>query len=529
MSTCLLGNSHLMADQGLSYLFPLNNYNQSITDWINPQDAIVAQTYDKPLLSTAMQKVRLTEFYDHYYGNQSPWNSAYIQNILNIAQSTDPNAPGLISVEQMLLRQFSNYIYTYDTASGDYIKEQVKPLAQHGRNTCDAQLYSDDWINNLGIAVNIKQFTNHNYDSLRRGITTDNLNARLLPTDEAYFLDCTLPGEGPPFDHLQDSAVWAGTPIYILGEATYQGEKWNLIVTPDLIAWVKKSGIALASESFIQSWQATAKAGLVAINSPINKKNLLITDTEQGISHFLGYIGAIFPLVKDSTQGYTVLIPTSDNQQQAQIHHSYLNHQDAVKIPYLPTPRHFSEIINNLIGRPYGWGNFGFNNDCSAELKSLYTPFGIYLPRHSSEQVKIGYRVDLSAQSPAQRLTYTIQNVHPFMTIVYITGHVFMILGNYPNPFDGAIEPLTYQNRWGMRPKTGPDMRAVIGRALLLPILMPYPENTNLLSLVEDKYFQIAFLDRLSNNYALPYERRKVDLNSDHLQALMLPENLPLN
>lgn len=515
-----------MADQGLSYRFPLNNYNQRVTDWINPQDPIVAQTYDKPLLSIAMQKARLIEFYDHYYGNQSPWNSAYIQNILNTAQSTDLNAADFISIEQMLLRQFSNYNYIYDSASGNYIKGQAKPLAERGRNNCDTQPYTDDWINSFEVAININKFSKLVYDPLRRGITVDNLNARLLPTEEAYFLDCTLPGEGPPFDYLQDSAVWAGTPVYILGEAVYQGEMWNLVVTPDLIAWVKNSGIALTSESFIQSWQATAKAGLVAINSPINKKNLLITDIEQSQPHFLGYIGAIFPLVNDGTQGYTILISSSDNQQQAQIHHSYLSNQDAVKIPYLPTPRHMTEIINNLVGRPYGWGNFGFNNDCSAELKSLYTPFGIYLPRHSSEQVKVGYRTDLSSQSPAQRLSYTMQNAHPFMTIVYITGHVFMILGNYPNPFDGTIVPLTYQNRWGMRPKMGPDMRAVIGQAVLFPMLMPYPEDTNLLSLLEDKYFRVSFIDQLPNVYV---EQHTLQHNSDKniLPMLMLPERLP--
>jgi len=58
-------------------LFPLQNYDQTISAWIKPTDA----DYDKPLLTKAAQNTRATEWYNHYFGLQSPWNPAYLQEL----------------------------------------------------------------------------------------------------------------------------------------------------------------------------------------------------------------------------------------------------------------------------------------------------------------------------------------------------------------------------------------------------------------------------------------------------------------
>ncbi len=75
-----------------------------------------------------------------------------------------------------------------------------------------------------------------------------------------------------------------------------------------------------------------------------------------------------------------------------------------------------------------------FYNDCSAELKSLFTPFGVWLPRHSSAQVYAGKMLDMSKDNEEQRLTYLIEKAHQLITLVYIGGHIVLFIGNYPNP-----------------------------------------------------------------------------------------------
>lgn len=49
-----------------------------------------------------------------------------------------------------------------------------------------------------------------------------------------------------------------------------------------------------------------------------------------------------------------------------------------------------------------------FYNDCTAELKNLFTPFGIWLPRNSGAQAEFikenFYAVDMSAATPLEMI-----------------------------------------------------------------------------------------------------------------------------
>ncbi|KJV92634.1 nlpC/P60 family protein [Rickettsia bellii str. RML Mogi] len=124
------------------------------------------------------------------------------------------------------------------------------------------------------------------------------------------------------------------------------------------------------------------------------------------------------------------------------------------------TRHNMANLMSSLIGRPYGWGNMYFYNDCSAELKNLFTPFGIWLPRNSGAQAEFikenFYTVDMSAATSLERLSYLMKNGKPFLTIIHIEGHVFLYIGNYPNVHnkESTLMAMTYQNIWGLRPKT---------------------------------------------------------------------------
>jgi len=158
-------------------------------------------------------------------------------------------------------------------------------------------------------------------------------------------------------------------------------------------------------------------------------------------------------------------------------------------MPLPATPHQFSMVLATLLGRPYGWGGTHFYDDCSQELKSLFAPFGIWLPRHSAGQVSAGKMVDKSESSINQRLQFLIKNGHPLMTIVYIGNHVVL----YVSADKGIV--MTYQDVWGLHPASG-DRRAVIGGSVFLPMLKQYPEDRGLSSLAGRGYFQVAFLDQ---------------------------------
>lgn len=465
-----LPSAQVFADQDLISLFPLEHYDQTISAWINKNDL----DFDAPLLTMDMQQKRLAILQDHYFGQVSPWSADYISALL---QSSAPN--DLKTTEQEILHYFSN-----EGKSANQIGygENFRP-------------YDNQWINKLEANMNLQQLDGLIYQSQQRGIAIENLHARALPTEDVHFYSYKLAGEGYPFDNLQMSALWVGTPVYIIGET--KDHAWSLVVTPDYIAWVKSNGIARTDSAFVKTWAQTAKNHLAAIT----RTETSLTD-KNGNFLYLTFVGSLFPAYS-SNNDLQLLVPDKDRNHHAIIKMATVNSNDAVLLPLSATPHHFADIMSTLIGRTYGWGSMYLYNDCSAELKSILTPFGIWLPRHSSDQVTVGKMVDMSAGTAEERLAYLMQHGLRFITLIYIGGHVVMYIGNYTNSYaNSSLMAMTYQNIWGLSPSPA-DRRAVIGKSVLFPMLLQYPEDPSLVSLAGKKYFQVSFLNQLPDDNKL--------------------------
>jgi hypothetical protein len=451
-------------------VFPLSNYNQSVDHWIKPSD----KNYDQLLLSDDYQKKRLSIFYKHYFGEFSPWDQAYVAQLI-----IQPTPDDVLTQEKSVIYLFNN-------------KNKMGNEIGYGENF---RPYPQGWIEQIKTNANISQFKQLAYNHNQRGIAVDNLHGRALPTDDNYFYSHNIAGQGYPFDNLQMSAVWVGTPVYIMGESL--DHAWYLVLTPDIIGWVKAQGIARVDEKFIQAWQAAAKLKMAAIT----KTQTSVTNEHQQLQ-FLAYVGAVFP-AEPATNGVKLLIPVADENNNAVIKTSVVDYNHAVFMPLSATAHHFAELMKTLIGRPYGWGNLFFYNDCSAELKSLFTPFGLWLPRHSSEQIRVGKMIDVTKLSKTERINYLRDNGRNYLTIVYIGGHILLYVGNYPVAGHASSAPMTYQNMWGLSP-TPAKRRSVVGQAVLFPLLEQYPEDERLKTQAAKTYFKIAYLDQFPNdNYLL--------------------------
>ncbi|MCD6039751.1 MAG: peptidase family [Gammaproteobacteria bacterium] len=507
--------------------FPIEHYDQDITHWIN------AETLpQKPLMDSQVQDQQLKNFYDYYIGSMSPWDVNRMTSMV------------MGDLQPVLSSVFDEYDNSKQTAED-----------KKGRSACNAAPYSDAWITNIKQLANISQFAPKNYDATKRGITIDNLNVRALPTEDRYFFNCSLPGEGDSFDYLQTSALWAGTPVYILGETV--DHQWYLINSPDFIGWVKSAGVAQVDDKFVNDWKQAATHKLVAIHSPINHKPLGVVDEETHTKRFAGYIGAFFPLAKEENNGFHIFIPVMGANHQAVMQQAFLKKEDAVLMPLSSTTSNIISVINQLKGMVYAWGGFNnvdpavFSYDCSSALKSIYTPFGIWLPRHSSDQVNpekmIGRVSDFSSENVDERIANLVKkdaagSDHRFMTVVYIGGHVFMYVGDYVDPAHPSTTPvaLTFQSIWGLRPLPGtgsdgaplPEGRYVIGQSVFFPLLAPYPEQypypvpRDLGSLAAKQIFQVAYLDQspptsLFKGWSL-WKRQPEAMSQKELYSLML-------
>ncbi|EKE00637.1 MAG: hypothetical protein ACD_21C00302G0002 [uncultured bacterium] len=450
-------------------LFPIEKYDQNIDRWIPPTDP----DYYKPLIEAGVQKKRLQEYYRHYYATDakslSPWGPAYVNKLL----------PKVQLEERQEINAHSNKGKTDPEKIG--YGENFRP-------------YSAKWIDDIAVNMNVKRFAEPiKFKFSNRGIAVRNLNARILPTNDVHFNDFMLPGQGYPFDNLQDSSIWVGTPVYIVGKTLDQ--QWSLVITPAFMAWVESDGVATVNKKFVALWQKRAKQKMVAIT----RTNVSVFDANKQY-RFNAYVGTVFPGKNCTKQGCTILIPVADAYHNAHTMEAKVESKDAVVMPLSATPHNFARIISTLHGRPYGWGNMYFYNDCSAELRSIYTPFGIWLPRNSASQVRAGRMIDKSSLDMKGRLNYLMANGKKFTTIIYIDGHVMLYIGKYPNLASdpGKLTAVIYQDKWGLKPKDN-SYRAVIGKSAFLPMLEKYPEDSKLNSLAGEKNFKVAYLDELPN------------------------------
>ena len=440
------------ANEELISLFPINHYDQSVNTWINPNDT-------QPLLSPDIQKKHFLLFQKKYL---SPWDAEFINHLLTQSPPDD-----MKSIEKDTLNNFQKNLG---------FGENFRP-------------HSLEWLQLIKENIALNPLKQLSYQKNNRAITIDSVYARVLPTDDPHFNYQKIAGEGFPFDNLQISAIWAGSPIYIISES--KDHAWALVATRDFIGWVKTKSIARVSETFATKWKKQATKQLAAIT----KTESSLVD-EKG--HFLlkGYVGSVFPAtIKD--QHMQLWIPVIKDQI-ATIQYAVVSKNNATLMPLVLTPHHLANIIKTLQNRPYGWGNLYFYNDCSSELKNLFTPFGIWLPRHSAEQINIGRMVDLSGTTPLERITYLMHYGKKFLTLLYIGNHVVLYIGHFHNKTANAEVPMTYQNMWGLKPRASyPARRAIIGQSVFFPLLLEYPEDLTLRSQAASDIFKISFLDEL--------------------------------
>jgi len=455
-------------------LFSLDHYDQQIDHWIKP----ASSNYDVPLLSEKSRQQHYQNWFAHDFGAHSPWSANYLRELLK--------------------PEFAQEFYAEEIAILHLFNNQKKRPEEIGYGV-NFRPYTSQWLTQLKQQMNLNALKNLKYDPRQRAIATENAYGRHLPTLEVYFYHDQIAGQGYPFDNLQVSTIWAGTPLYIL--TTTRDQSWALVLTPTFLAWIEMNKIARVSDAFVHQWQKAAQKKLFALQ----RTEVPLIDQKNQLFRFMGYIGMVFPGQAKNSGAVSLWIPVRNTQGQAEIHHAKLNANAVVNMPWLVTRHHVVNLMRELLGRPYGWGGLYFYSDCASELKNLYTPFGIWLPLHSSEQVNPEvapiHEIDLSASSMDDRLQFLIQQGHPFMTIIYIGGHVMLYLGDYANPQKPSVSvPLTYQDMWALKPKNvipSADHRAVVGQSVLFPLLRYFPEDFSLASQADKKHFQLAYLDQV--------------------------------
>lgn len=302
-----------------------------------------------------------------------------------------------------------------------------------------------DWITQLVIQSNFQAFSTVN----KPAITMKWMNIRVFPTQKPLYKNPALPGEGYPFDLLQNSSVAFNEPIFV---SHYSKDgSWVYIFTNNASGWVESDGIQIIEQEDIKRILKKEKVFITQDGIP------LYTQSKQFVTY--SRIGMVLPLVEETSDGYKVLFLKNSGKFEemmvpkdgANIGGHLLNKEDII------------QISKHLLRNTYGWGGMFEERDCSSMIRDFLTPFRIWLPRNSASQAKKGEVISFNGLDNSQKIALIKEKAIPFETILYKKGHVLLYIGTY----EGNV--MVMHNIWGIRTidATGKKGRVIVGKAVI--------------------------------------------------------------
>ena len=301
------------------------------------------------------------------------------------------------------------------------------------------------WFEEMQVQTNFEAYGSIN----RKGIASKWMNIRALPTDKPLYRDPSLPGEGYPFDMLQNSSLNYGEPVFV--SHTSKDGAWSYIFTNSVSGWVKTEGVTLLDDSAIDQYLQKEKLFLLEDNVPLY-------DEEK---HFVTYsrVGMVLAMEGAEGENYSVVAFAPDGTTKRLSVPKKIAHTGVSRL----NKEDMSRIAAQMLKNTYGWGGMYGERDCSSMIRDMYTPFGIWLPRNSSAQAKKGEIVSFEGVSDSEKLALITEKGIPFETIIYLKGHVLLYIGLY----EGNV--MVMHNIWGIRTidKEGNKGRHIVGKAVI--------------------------------------------------------------
>ncbi|MDP2078116.1 MAG: SH3 domain-containing protein [Sulfuricurvum sp.] len=301
------------------------------------------------------------------------------------------------------------------------------------------------WIRELINQSNYEVFSTVN----ERAITTKWMDIRVFPTQKPLYKNPAMPGEGYPFDLLQNSSVAFNEPVFI---SHYSKDgSWVYIFTNNASGWVQSDGVAVLKPDQIALIQEKKKVFVAQDGVPLyDEAHKFVTYSR---------IGMVLPLIEETPNNFKVLFVRSSgvldemyiSKESSHLGYHLLNKEDLIKIG------------SNMLRNTYGWGGMFEERDCSSMIRDFFTPFGIWLPRNSASQAKKGEVFSFNGLDNTQKLSLIKEKGVPFETILYKKGHVLLYIGTY----EGNV--MVMHNIWGIRTidTTGKKGRVIIGKTAI--------------------------------------------------------------
>ena len=271
-------------------------------------------------------------------------------------------------------------------------------------------------------------------------LTSANTAVRNFPTDEPIFLNPQTPGEGYPFDYLQESTLSIAHPLFVSHFS--KDRAWAFVSDDAVWGWVKVEDIKFISDEEALAYQKSSFVTIKTDKMPVYDKG--------GNFLFYSRVGAILPVLAQDDKNYYGKIYVRNMLREFVLPKSF-----SALFPLKFNDSNLKTILSSLLTQPYGWGGVDKLRDCSLFTKDLLASFGVWLPRNSRAQANMGEKINLKGLSNAAKSKEIKEKGVPYLTLVHLPGHIMLYAG-----YKGD-DIYVVHDAWGL--KTTNNGRALIG------------------------------------------------------------------
>jgi len=265
-----------------------------------------------------------------------------------------------------------------------------------------------------------------------------------------------------PFDMLSYPQVKLNEPLRVLH--TSKDGVWLFVETAYSNGWLEARDVALVDAELIDSWMQAPHLVMI--------QDYQAVSDGRGIGTYPAKIGTILPLAQSWDGWWEVRVASAGEGGKAEIRTSRILRAAAAPFPLAFNKENVALIGDQLLGQPYGWGEQYDLRDCSALLRDFFMPFGIWLPRASSDQIaSVPRRVPLVELAALEKEKLIMSKSLPFLTLLFKPGHIMLYAGE-----DREGRPLAFHGSWSIRVQEGEGARKQIIGISAITTLAPGKE-----------------------------------------------------
>ena len=363
------------------------------------------------------------------------------------AHTYTKNIPKLKTPKQKLIQNFRKIYFLPWTMKSMQITQKQ---ASWGNSYKNINMYGENYqkIKTIWFNTMIDKSNMDAFDTLgKKAITIKNSHLKVFPSLKPMFKNYQSAGEGFPFDYNQNTSIKINSPLYV---SHYSKDKaWVYVTSSYSAGWISFLDIAFVDDTLATKIRESDSLYITTKDkTPIYKNGLFKEYTS---------IGTVFPYRKNK-----LVSVIRDNNAKG-----YLSYIDSnTNISPFPLPfneKNVSSIINNMLGQKYGWGGLYNNRDCSLLTKDYFRVFGIEIERNSFGQTKSGTYIPADTLSDKEKLQFIKQKAIPFLSLIYIKGHIGLYLGTYNDT------PLMFHATWGIKTldKEEKNGRIIVGKSII--------------------------------------------------------------